>query len=375
MLVVALSLAHAATYKVLYTFTGIADGAQPYAGVIFDKAGNLYGVAQTGGLYGAGTVFQLSPSPDGTWTQTVLYNFTGHTDGDMPLGNLTIDDSGNLYGSAANGGDPSAQCGTRFTLSPSGAGWTFTVTRTFLGYPDDGCHPANNWTTVAGGANDEGATWAAHGMYSFGGNGGSQPWGLGTAFNGGSHGYGTVYDLQFKCPDVPAQGKCHKRVIARHAFSGGKNGAYPMGYTLDLKVGSSYVTYGTTTSGGGRGIVYQLTQNAKGGWSFHVIYRFSGNDGASPSAGLITDVAGNLYGTTTWGGTDPGWGGTVFKLSPGTGKHGKVVWTLTALHNFTGGEDGSDIYSPLTFDGAGNLYGTTVYGGTYGQGVVYEIIP
>jgi uncharacterized repeat protein (TIGR03803 family) len=366
-------LAHAATQKVLYTFTGGADGAQPYAGVIFDKAGNLYGVTQAGGLYGQGAVFELSPSPDGTWTETVLYNFTGHTDGALPIGALRIDDAGNLYGSAANGGDPSAQCGTLFELSPSEGGWTFTVTHTFLGYPDDGCHPTNNWTTIAGGSNNDGAAWGYRGMYSFGGSGGSQPWGNGIAYTGGAHGYGTVYDLQFRCPAVPAQGKCYKRVIARHAFSGGKNGSNPMGDTLDLNVGGSYVTYGTTTKGGGSGTVYQLAQNAKGGWTFHVIYRFSGTDGAYPSAGLITDSAGNLYGTTTWGGTNDA--GTVFKLTPSLNKYNKVVWSLTTLCSFTGGDDGSDIYSGVIFDSAGNLFGTAVKGGTYGQGVVYQILP
>ena len=379
-LLLTIPVSFAATQKVLYTFTGGADGGQPYAGVVFDSAGNLYGVTQFGGLYGQGTVFQLTPSPDGTWTETVLYNFTGGADGAMPVGGLGIDGSGNLYGSAINGGDPSAQCGTLFRLSPSESGWTFSVTHTYLGAPQDGCAPASNDTTVAGGENNQGAGWGDHGLYSFGGSGGSQPWGdtnwdYGTAFSGGAHGLGTLYYLKFYCPDSSPEQKCRKSVVPIHAFAGGKNGAHPLGNLLAFKYGT--LIYGTATVGGvaNHGIVYQMSQKPTGGWKFSAMYRFSGHDGDSPSAGVIADASGNFYGTTTWGGSDPGYDGTVFKLTPGVNKHGKPIWNLTTLYNFTGGADGGEIYSGVIFDDAGNLYGTTVSGGAYNQGVVYEIIP
>src|SRR5260221_980806 len=125
-LLFSISSGHAATQKVLYAFTGGLDGKTPYAGVIFDPAGNLYGVTEWGGLNGKGTVFQLTPSV-GTWTETVLYNFAGGPDGDDPIGGLAIDEGGNLYGTTAGGGDPISRCGTVFKLSPSTSGWTFTV--------------------------------------------------------------------------------------------------------------------------------------------------------------------------------------------------------------------------------------------------------
>ena len=121
-LLCSISSGNAATQKVLYAFTGGVDGNSP-SGVIFDPAGNLYGVTQFGGLYGQGTVFQLTPS-GGSWTETVLYNFTGGSDGFWPIGGLAIDEAGNLYGTAS--GDPSAQCGTVFKLAPSNSGWTFS---------------------------------------------------------------------------------------------------------------------------------------------------------------------------------------------------------------------------------------------------------
>jgi len=105
---------------------------QPYAGVIFDPAGNLYGVTQAGGAYNKGTVFELSPSKDG-WTETVLYSFTGGTDGSEPVGGLTIDTSGNLYGTTESGGDQLVQCGTVFELAPAAGTGTFTALHTFDG--------------------------------------------------------------------------------------------------------------------------------------------------------------------------------------------------------------------------------------------------
>jgi len=122
----------ASTEKVLYSFRGGDDGDQPYAGVIFDKAGNLYGTTQFGGAHGAGVVFKLAHSLT-VWKESVLYTFTGGADGSLPLGGVTFDDAGNLYGTTAHGGDPNCQCGVVYKLAPSGTGWTFSILHSFTG--------------------------------------------------------------------------------------------------------------------------------------------------------------------------------------------------------------------------------------------------
>jgi uncharacterized repeat protein (TIGR03803 family) len=83
---------------------------------------------------------------------------------------------------------------------------------------------------------------------------------------------------------------------------------------------------------------------------------------------VVLDTAGNLYGTTVAGGADPGYAGTVFKLTPGA----KNKWTETVLYSFSGGNDGSEPYASVVLDNAGNLYGTTYQGGAYNQGVVHD---
>ena len=123
-LLLCFSSSRAGNQRVLYTFTGGLDGGAPLPGVVFDQAGNLYGVTFLGGAFGAGTVFQLTPTPNGPWTETVLYSFTGGPDGGAPAGGLAIDSAGNLYGGASSGGDPFNQCGTVFKLSPSPSGLT-----------------------------------------------------------------------------------------------------------------------------------------------------------------------------------------------------------------------------------------------------------
>ena len=382
-LLFSISISHAATQKVLYAFTGGLDGNSPYAGVIFDPAGNLYGVTQAGGLYGKGTVFQLTPS-GGSWTETVLYNFTGFPDGDLPLGGLAIDEAGNLYGTAANDGDPVYQCGTVFKLSPSNSGWTFTVLHAFTG-GTDGCEPGSSLrygggylfgTTVNGGPSNQGTVFrlqTSGGSYfnaAFALNNGNQPWGgfnswsYGTTFNGGKYGLGNVYEWTYG-----------HHLVVKHVFnSTGKAGRYPLGELLYENPAGVPKMYGTTYSGGvgGAGAVYLLTasQYQYDVWLTSVLHGFSGPDGANPGAGLVMDPAGNLYGTTVFGGS--GYSGTVFKLTPGA----KNKWTHTLLYSFTGGADGGQIYSGVVFDSAGNLYGTAAGGGPGGVGgVVYEVTP
>lgn len=123
--------------------------------------------------------------------------------------------------------------------------------------------------------------------------------------------------------------------------------------------------YGTTSSGGtyGFGTVFKLTKSSSGKWNQTVIYNFTGladgNNSPYQSGGLVSDKSGNLYGTTSEGGGSC-YCGVVFELSPGP----DAAWTETVLYSFTGGKtDGAFPSGGLVFDGAGNLYGTTQYGG------------
>jgi uncharacterized repeat protein (TIGR03803 family) len=380
---------NAATQKVLYAFTNNRDGGDPHAGVIFGPDGNLYGVTEYGGDYGKGTVFQLSHDQGGTWRETVLYSFTGEdygTDGYNPLGGLTFDDAGNLYGTTYSGGPYS--CGIIFKLTPSGSSWNYTVERHFYGISNkDGCHPHANLrydnesgmvfgTTAYGGRNPD---YPGQGV-AFAGNynvyylprtghepaGGINAWGYGTTWAGGKYWSGNVFKLS----------EVQREVKIKHVFNPAFNAGYnPNGDLLTQNINGTRVMYGTNFAGGtgGHGTAYQLIEspNKSDVWNIHVLHSFSGVDGGGPLGGMILDGAGNLYGITEQGGPDPGDAGTVFKLT--RGKNNK--WTHTLLYSFTGGVDGGWPESGLIIDAAGNLYGTTPVGGPGGAGVVYEIIP
>jgi uncharacterized repeat protein (TIGR03803 family) len=209
---------------------------------------------------------------------------------------------------------------------------------------------------------------------SFTGKKGSQPlsavslWGYGTTYSGGGKGQGDIYRLD------PGKG-----LIRERSFKVDGNPGYaPMGDLLTLYVGGARTIYGTTSAGGvgGGGTVYRLTeiQPNSDRWRMHVLHSFTSGSGEgwAPMAGLTADSAGNLYGTTNRGG-EGGWDcGTVFKLSPG--KMNK--WTHTVLYSFDADQsEGCQPTSGVVLDGAGNLYGTTLYGGDYNRGAVYEIVP
>lgn len=371
--------AFAATEKVLYSFKGGDDGDQPYAGVIFDSAGNLYGTTQFGGPHGAGVVFKLTPSSVG-WTETVLYTFTGGTDGSLPLGGVVFDEAGNLYGTAANGGDPGCQCGVVYKLTPSGNVWSFSVLHAFVG-GNDGANPASSLTyccgsvdgtTVAGGSHGRGtafsmsATGGSPFIVPFNGKNGNQPWASstgshGTTYLGGKYSAGNVYELTFG-----------RNARSTHVFDPAKPLGYnPLGPLLSDGKGS---LFGTTYSGGagGHGAVFGLIRiPITGHYKALALHGFNFTDGAAPDSGLVMDAAGNLYGTTTVGGTAPNPDGVVFKLTPGL----KDKWTETVLYNFSGGADGGELHGTLVSDAAGNLYGTGIRGGAHRRGVVFKIVP
>lgn len=232
-------------------------------------------------------------------------------------------------------------------------------------------------------------SWTEKVLHHFtGGNDGSQPVGglisdqagnlYGTTTYGGTYGNGVVFKLT---PN--SDGSWAERVL--HSFTGGADGGYPN--HPDLVFDAAGNLYGATASGGegncsfpttGCGVIFELTANSKGNWTEQVLHRFSGgNDGAEPEATLIFDKSGNLYGTTVNGGV---YGyGVVFELTPNS----DATWTEKVLHPFTGGTEGAASYGGVISDAAGNLYGTTFHGGTYSQqcessgescGTVFELM-
>ena len=397
-LIIALILAPgawaASKYKVLYKFTGGADGSQPYAGLIFDTSGNLYSTTPQGGASGNGNVFKLTKNSDGSWTESVLYSFAGGTDGATPYAAVTFDASGNLYGTTYTGGASSA--GTVFELVPSSGGtWTESVLYSFTG-GSDGANPyaglifdaAGNLygTTWYGGASGDGVvykltpnsdgTWTETVLYTFtGGKDGGNPY-LGnltfdpagnlysTTRNGGASGFGVVYKLT---PN--SDGTWTESVL--HTFTGGRDGSYPSGTLIFDSAGR---LYGNSSEAPyvGLGNVFKLTLGAKGKWYEHVLYIFQGNqDGAYPYGGVVFDTAGNLYGTTLAGINTHGGVGQLFKLVPR-----RWLWKKYVPHYFEGPpRDGGDSPAPVVFDAAGNLYGTAFDGWNTGCcGVVFEYI-
>jgi uncharacterized repeat protein (TIGR03803 family) len=339
--------------KILYTFTGGADGNAPSA-LIFDGAGNLYGTTPGGGsgacqnlnYVGCGTVFELMRNADGTWTKKVLYEFMGGDDGAYPPAGLIFDGKGNLYGTTEGGGPgdcaigPVPGCGGVFELMPNSDGtWTESVLYSFTD-SQDGAFPLSG--LILDGAGN---------LY-------------GTAIDGG--GATGLSPVLFKLS--PSTGGWTESVLYNFA---------PFSSPGSLIFDSAGNLYGTnsTDDGYGNGGVFQLTPNPTGYWTRHLLHQFTGgNDGAMPATGLIFDSAGNLYGATSGGGAF-GYG-NVFRFTPNL----KGGWSEHVLHQFTDGKQGGSPAAGLTRDAAGNLYGTTYHGGNLancsgGCGVAFELTP
>ncbi len=284
--------------KVLFNFNR-TDGAYTFAGLIFDAAGNLYGTTVGGGTYaycsdgyGCGTVFELTPTAGGGWTEQVLYNFGNGTDGVNPYDGLIFDAAGKLYGTTPNGG--TYGYGTVFELTPTeSGGWTETVLHSFCSQTDctDGEAPQAGLIFDTLG-NLYGSTTAG-----------------GTYTSNCNYGCGTVFEL------TPTGGGAWTEQVL-HSFGNGTDGYYPFAGLIFDAAGN---LYGTTWAGGtyGWGTVFELTPTG-GGWTETVLHSFNdnGTDGILPEAGLIFDAIGNLYGTTPSGGAEGEYGGTVFELTP-----------------------------------------------------------
>ena len=264
--------------RVLYSFTGLTDGGSPFAGVIRDAAGNLYGTTELGGAYGKGTVFQLTHGPAG-WTEKVLHSFGAAK---FPFGGLVFDAAGNLYGTTKAGG--TARSGTVFQLSPRKNGnWRVAILYSFLG-GTDGRFP---YSTLALDARGN--------LY-------------GTTKAGGLYSGGVVFQL------IPASGGAWTERVLQYGAAGNGGGKQ---FVSDLVFDPAGRLYGTATLGGkfDWGVVYRLTPTATGLWKEHVLHAFTGlNDGGIPLGGIVLDTQGNVFGTTFTGGEAGN--GTVFEITP-----------------------------------------------------------
>lgn len=299
--------------KVLYSFTGGSDGANPNGGVVHDPAtGDIYGTAAAGGDSGNGVIFRLAA--DGNYT--VLHSFTG-SDGQAPIGSLVRDELGNLYGVAYGGGATGS--GTVFELPADGS---FRVLHEFNG--SDGSGPSATLNRDSAGN--------LYGVTQFGGSGG----------------YGIIFKV---APDGT--------FTTLHSFTGGSDGANPQGGLTRDENGN---LYGTATYGAnGKGTVFELKAEGK----FKVLYTFLGeDDGEYPMGDLLRTATGMLYGTTSYGGGNPG-NGTAYRLSP----RGSFV----LLHSFNGGfTDGAYPHAGIIQGGRHKYYGIAHSGGG-GAGVVYSL--
>jgi uncharacterized repeat protein (TIGR03803 family) len=390
--------------QVLYDFcsqTNCSDGKWPQAGLVMDGSGNLYGTASEGGNRGLyGVVFKLAP--DGT--QTVLHSFCPNappcTDGENPYAGLVMDSAGNLYGTTYEGGSGPCGgnngCGVVFKIAPDG---TESTLYTFCAQPNcaDGADPDAGLTLDSAGN--------LYGTTKYGGNtdpddGACRSTGCGTVFeitpdgtesvlyafcpgeancadgefpvaglvmDGSGNLYGTTEDggigggTVFEVAPGGTETVLHTFGVAQ------ADGAYPLaGLAMDGSgnlFGTTYESYPT-----GYGVVFELAPDG----TETLLHTFEGGtDGVFPLAGVIVDSAGNLYGTTVYGGTAGcryhGGCGTVFKLAPDG--------TETELYDFKAQKDGVYPQASVVADGQGNLYGTAFYGGLtkYGSGVVYKI--
>ncbi len=315
---VAAQSAQAQTFTVLHSFKGSSDGAAPFAGLVQDTAGNLYGTTHFGGSSSYGTVFKVSA----TSKETLLHTFTGPPDGAYPFAKVIRDTAGNLYGTTFYGGRSGG--GTVFKVTATGKE---TILYNFTGGSSDGCGPYGGLLLDTAGN-----------LY-------------GTTFLCGASGAGTVFKVS----------KTGTETLL-HSFAGGaSDGAHPLYGNLLMDAKGNL--YGVTYAGGASdaGVLYMLSSNG----TSTVLYSFAGGttDGCYPYGTPAMDSAGNFYGTANACGSSGL--GIVWKVSQGT---------ETVLHNFAGGSsDGADPFAGVVMDTNGNLYGVTLSGGASNYGTVYEL--
>jgi uncharacterized repeat protein (TIGR03803 family) len=325
-------------FSPLYEFTGGSNGRNPLGGVLIGPNGTLYGTTEYGGDKNNGTVYGLSPPPAFCnsmpcyWNETVLHAFTSGLDGESPGTSLAFDQAGDIYGTTGIGGMYGH--GVAFELTPSRGGWAEDILLYTFGYRTDGAEP------------DGGVVFDTAGNV------------YGTTFEGGIYAAGTIYRL------TPSNGGWVEDALF---IFNGANGNGPAG---NLVLDASGSLYGAAVGGGRNdfGVIFKLAPS-DGGWTYSLLYSFSSF--CQPWSGVTMDAAGNIFGACYEGGADQG--GWIFELT-----NCSQTCTLVDLHDFNGIE-GAESYGAPVLDADGNLYGTTLVGGTgYGNcdggcGVVWEI--
>ena len=334
---------------VLYDFPAyLNDGAAPNGGPILDSLGNLYGMTTDGGQYHCGVVYELTPAM-GTWNETIIYPFCSHpNDVFGPFDNLTLDARGSLYGAARD----------TFELSrgPEGS-WAESILHYFNGENGDG-ESATAAVILDKNGNIYGTTL---------GGGGSRLCPV-------DDGCGTVYELSPVANDP--QVDWNRRILYAFGQDSG-DGQFP-GVDAQLAMDEAGNIFGTTVQGGPNicgevncGIVFELSRNSTGRWIKRTIYSFmSGAGGYGPEGGVVIDKAGNLFGTAGAGGSPNCGCGVIYRLS----RAQNGGWQYTVLHTFVG-SDGAFPSANMIFDSEGNLYGSTETAGPAGYGVVFELTP
>jgi uncharacterized repeat protein (TIGR03803 family) len=384
------------TEKVLYAFTGGNDGGGPNGAIVFDGSGNIFGTTHFGGITtcggnvggGCGVVFELSQQTGG-WKELALYAFGDQSDGGFPNAGVILDDNGNVFGTASTGGSFQCNigCGVVYELLKS-ANWSESVLHTFTGsdgeFPNavllQGKNGALYSTTWYGGNTGNGtvfaltpssSSWTESVLYNFQGTSDGSAPAAGVIADRAGNLYGTTYKFAGANDGVAyelrqrSRGAWKDRIL--YGFTGQGGGEDPY---AGLLMTSKRKLYGTTIEGGnyGGGAAFELVLNSHHHWAEHDLHVFGGSgDGSTPYGGLIADRTGDLFGTTLFGGAHNA--GTVYELSPARGGS----WKERILYSFAGGSDGGNPGGTLTFDAAGNLYGTAG-GGQTGNGVIFEIV-
>lgn len=319
-------------FSLVFSLDEIHDGDLAMGGVVFDKSGNLLGAASAGGTYTYGTVYKVTPKGKGG----PLYTFTGLDDGAFPQSTPIIDKHGTIYGTTMDSGFGLDCCGVIYTVKKD----SFSV---LFRFPSG----AGGYKAISGVIEDSKGNLYGTTMW-----GGQQP------CDNDDTGCGVVYEVS------PAGVE-----TVLHAFQGGSEGKWPHGGLARDPQGN---LYGTTTYGGDPtchcGTAFKIAPDG----TFTILHIFTGTngDGANPTSSPILDKAGNLYGTTSGGGAttcpNPAGGafcGVVYEIS--------ASGTETILHQFSG-QDGSVPMGPLTL-WKGVLYGMTETGGTNASGTVFAL--
>ncbi len=342
----------ASSFKLLHNFGSGHDGATPLASPIQDHLGNLYGTTGGGGANAGGTVFELLPNLDGSWNESIVYDFDFYSDvGSNPAIGVALDRNGNLYGSTVSGGPNDA--GTVFELSPGLGGWSPSPIYTANGSGSLQLDAAANlYTTLGPGAYDLGAIAE-----------------LSPAQNGWAYEVLHSFCPLRPCPD-------------------GLEALTPLAWDAAGNL------YGTTLHGGiypypnpcadnqGCGVAFQMRPRPDGTWSYRILHWFGSfvGDGELLNGGIVVDGKGNVYGSSGVGG--PTFSGTVFRLSPHpSGEAGpSTLYSETQLYTFPDCSQGCGPENPLVMDKAGNLYGTAGGGnmscaGNAYCGVVFRLAP